>query len=296
MNDTMSNVSISNVPPSDVAPSNVPRPAASPRRLTIGRLLLIGAAALPFVASLGFCSMERKPNPLRDSVERPAMVFDQYLVNLGELHNTATAEAKFRFKNCGNFPMRITKVTPSCSCLAPKIEKRAYAPGEISDFTLAVLTTHQTPGQHEYLVTIDYEDPQPRSVTVTFKLTVRREVTLSPGQLIIYQNGHTEAEQKVLLTDMRPKPFRVTKAYCRSKLVKVELGKTVDDPEGGRETSIIIRVAAQMPAAGEDTSVYITTDDPHYPKIPVPLRIRDVTAKTPPAESETHAALPGSAH
>ena len=33
---------------------------------------------------------------------------------------------------------------------------------------------------------------------------------------------------------MRPKPFHVTSAYCRSKLVKVELGKTVDDPEGGR--------------------------------------------------------------
>ena len=59
-----------------------------------------------------------------------------------------------------------------------------------------MLTTHQTPGQHEYLVTIDYEDPQPRSVTVTFKLIIRREVTLSPGQLIIYQNGHTDTEQK----------------------------------------------------------------------------------------------------
>ncbi len=291
MNDTMSNVSISNVPVSNVAAS-----AGSPRRLTIGRLLLIAAAALPFAASLGFCSMERKPNPLRDSVERPAVVFDQYLVNLGEIHNTARAEAKFRFKNCGSFPVRITNVTPSCNCLSPKIEKRAYAPGEISDFTLAVLTTHQTPGQHEYLVTIDYEDPQPRSVTVTFKLIIRREVTLSPGQLIIYQNGHTDTEQKILLTDMRPKPFHVTSAYCRSKLVKVELGKTVDDPEGGRETTVVVRVAAQVPAAGEDCSVYITTDDPHYPKIPVPLRIRDVMAKTPPAESETHAALPGAAH
>ncbi len=270
---------------------------ASPRRLTIGRWLLIAAAAAPLAASLGFCSMERKPNPLRDSVERPAMVFDQYLVNLGEIHNTARAEARFRFKNCGRFPVRITNVTPSCNCLAPQIEKRAYAPGEISDFTLGVLTTHQTPGQHEYLVTIDYEDPQPRSVTVTFKLTIRREVTLSPGQLIIYQNGHTETEQKVLLTDMRPKPFHVTNAYCRSKLVKVELGKTVEDPEGGRETTVVVRVAAQVPAAGEDTSVYITTDDPHYPKIPVPLRIRDVTAKvTPPAGSDAHAALPGTAH
>ncbi len=116
-------------------------------------------------------------------------MFDQYLVNLGEIHNSARAEAHFRFKNCGSFPVRITNVVPSCKCLAPRIEKRAYAPGEISDFTLGVLTTHQTPGPHEYLLTLEYEDPQPRVVTVTFKLIIRREVTLSPSQLIVYQNG-----------------------------------------------------------------------------------------------------------
>ena len=263
------------------------------RRIAARRLLLIAVAGLPFFASLGFCSIERKPGPLRDSIEHPALVFDQYLVNLGEIHNSARAEAHFRFKNCGSFPARITNVTPSCSCLAPRIEKRAYAPGEISDFTLGVLTTHQTPGPHDYLVTLEYEDPQPRVVTVTFKLVIRREVTLRPSQLIIYQNGVTETEQKVVLTDMRPKPFRVKTATCRSPLVKVELGKPVDDPEGGRETTVVIRVAAQVPLGGEDCSVILTTDDPHYPHIPVPLRIRDVHAKAvPPTAGTAHAEAP----
>ncbi len=153
--------------------------------LSTGRLLLVAVASLPFLASIGFCSIERKPHPLCDSVEHPALVFDQYLVNLGEIHNTARVDAHFRFKNCGSFPVRITNVTPSCKCLAPRIEKRSYAPGEISDFTLGVLTTHQTPGPHEYQVTLEYEDPQPRVVTVTFKLVIRREVTLSPSQLIV---------------------------------------------------------------------------------------------------------------
>jgi hypothetical protein len=250
--------------------------------LSTGRLFLIAVASLPFLASLGFCSIERKPRALCDSIDHPALVFDQYLVNLGEIHNSARAEAHFRFKNCGSFPVRITNVTPSCKCLAPRIEKRSYAPGEISDFALGVLTTHQTPGPHDYEVTLQYEDPQPRTVTVTFKLIIRREVTLSPSQLIVYQNGQSETEQKVVLTDMRPKPFRVTSATCRSPLVKVELQKPVDDPEGGRETTVVIRVAAQVPLGGEDCSVILATDDPHYPHIPVPLRIRDAHAKASP--------------
>jgi hypothetical protein len=161
---------------------------------------------------------------------------------------------------------------------------------------LGVLTTHQTPGPHEYTLTLEYEDPHPRIVTVTFKLIIRREVTLRPSQLIIYQNGLAETEQKVVLTDMRPKPFRVTSAKCGSSLVKVELGKPVDDPEGGRETTVVIRVAAQVPAGGEDCSVILTTDDPHYPRIPVPLRIRDVHAKSTPAAKaarvEAHSGTP----
>jgi len=254
-------------------------PASKSRRISIGRLFLIAIAGLPFLASLGFCSIERKSPTLCDSVDHPALVFDQYLVNLGEIHNSARAEAHFRFKNCGSLPVRITNVVPSCNCLAPHIEKRAYAPGEISDFMLGVLTTHQTPGPHEYLLTLEYEDPQPRVVTVTFKLIIRREVTLRPSQLIVYQDGLSETVQKVVLTDMRPKPFRVTTATCRSPYVKVELGKPVDDPEGGRETTVVIRVAAQVPPEGDDCSVILTTDDPHYPHIPVPMRIRDVHAK-----------------
>jgi len=261
------------------------------------RLTLIALASVPFFASLGFCSMARESHPLSDSLDHPALVFDQYLVNLGEIHNSARAEAHFRFKNCGTLPARITKVEPSCSCLAPHVEKRAYAPGEICDFVLGVLTTHQTPGPHEYTLTLEYEDPRPRTVTATFKLIIRREVTLRPSQLIIYQNGLAETEQKVVLTDMRPKPFRVTSAKCASSLVKVELGKPVDDPEGGRETSVVIRVAAQVPAGGEDCSVIITTDDPHYPRIPVPLRIRDVRAKSTPAARPEQAQAPiGSPH
>jgi len=243
-----------------------------PRR----QIVLIAVAAIPFVASLGFCSVARTPRKPAAAVERPALVFDQYYVNLSDLHNTARVEAWFHFKNCGKAPARITKLEPSCGCLNPKVEKRAYLPGEDCEFSLGVLTTRETPGPHDYSLIIDYEDPKPRSATVAFKVVVRREVTVRPSQLLIYQGDSVETKRTIVITDMRPTPFRVTGATCKSPLVKYRVGPAIDDPDAGRETTIYITVAAQVPKEGVQTAVMLSTDDPRYPRIPIPIWIRDM--------------------
>jgi hypothetical protein len=243
-----------------------------PRR----QFVLIAVAAIPFVASLGFCSVARTPRKPAATVERPALVFDQYYVNLSDLHNTARVEAWFRFKNCGKAPARITKLEPSCGCLNPKVEKRAYLPGEDCEFSLGVLTTRETAGPHDYSLIIDYEDPKPRSATVAFKVVVRREVTVRPSQLLIYQGDGVETKRTIVITDMRPTPFRVTGATCKSPLVKYRVGPAVDDPDAGRETTIYITVAAHVPKEGVHTAVMLSTDDPRYPRIPIPIWIGDM--------------------
>jgi len=251
------------------------------RRWPRRQIVLIVVAALPFAASLGFRSVERTPRAPTGSGERPALVFDQYFVNLSEIHNSARVEALFHFKNCGKSPARITQLEPSCGCLNPKVEKRAYLPGEECDFSLGVLTTREKPGPHDYELKIDYEDPQPRSVTVAFKIVVRREVTVRPSQLLFYQNGSEGAPpQTIVITDMRPKPFRVTGATCKSHLVKVRVGPPIDDPDGGRETVVIITVAGRVPKEGVQTAVMLSTDDPRYPRIPIPIRIGDMHVST----------------
>ena len=69
------------------------------RRWPLGRIALVAAAALPFLASLGFCSVNRTPRKPTGVVDRPSLVFDQYFVNLSELHNAARVEAWYHFKN-----------------------------------------------------------------------------------------------------------------------------------------------------------------------------------------------------
>ena len=94
------------------------------RRWPLGRIALVAAAALPFLASLGFCSVSRTPRKPTGVVDRPSLVFDQYFVNLSELHNASRVEAWYHFKNTAKTPVRITNLEPSCGCLNPKVEKR----------------------------------------------------------------------------------------------------------------------------------------------------------------------------
>jgi Protein of unknown function (DUF1573) len=262
------------------------------RRWPGRQITLIAVAALPFAASLGFCSVERAPRKPVGVAERPALVFDQYFVNLSDLHNAARVEAWFHFKNCSKSPARITNLEPSCGCLNPKVEKRTYMPGEECEFSLGVLMTRERPGPHDYLLTIDYEDPKPRSVTIAFKVVVRREVTVRPSQLQFWQNGSGETNQSIVITDMRPRPFKVTGATCKSPFVKFKIGQSVDDPDAGRETNVSITVAAEVPKAGVRTAVILTTDDPHYQRIPIPIWINDIRTSTIQQASGTLSAIP----
>jgi hypothetical protein len=258
---------------------------SSRQRWSGRQIALVAVAALPFAASLGFNSVPRVPRVAAGAPERPALVFLQYFADLREIYDAPRAEAYFSFKNLGKYPAVITNLEPSCGCLHPKLAKRAYMPGEECEFSLSVLTTHQTSGPHEYTLKIDYKDPEPRSVTVGFKLVVRGDVRVIPRSAEFWQNGLAATEKTFVVTDMRPKPFRVTTATCRSPLIKVKLEDPIDDPEGGRETNISITVAAQVPEKGVDTAVMLTTDDPRFPQIPIPIWIRDVNAKPVPKPS-----------
>jgi hypothetical protein len=267
------------------------------RRIPLRQIALVAAAALPFLASLGFCSVQRTPRKPTGTVDRPALVFDQYFVNLSDLHNTARVEALYHFKNTAKTPVRITNLEPSCGCLNPKVEKREYLPGEECDFSLGVLMTREKPGPHDYFLRIDYQDPKPRSVTVAFKVVVRQEVTVRPQALMFFQSGTEGAPaQTIVVSDMRPKPLRVTGGTCESRLVKFQVGPATDDPDAGRETIVYVSVEGQVPKTGVKTAVILSTDDPHYPKIPILIWISDMHGSSIQKTSATSVGTSGQGH
>lgn len=58
------------------------------------------------------------------------MVFKETTVNFGEIDAGKVIDVAFEFENTGNAPLIIKKIKSSCGCLASKLEKNEFQPGE----------------------------------------------------------------------------------------------------------------------------------------------------------------------
>ncbi|HUG89871.1 MAG TPA: DUF1573 domain-containing protein, partial [Planctomycetaceae bacterium] len=131
---------------------------------------LAAAALAPFGASLAFHAAGPVAQAGARSVERPALVFEQYLVNLREIPPMQEASARFAFANLGDEPLTITALEPGCGCLSPRLEKRTYRAGESGEFFVRIQTASEKPGRKEYAVTVRYTDSVPRETKLIFKV------------------------------------------------------------------------------------------------------------------------------
>ncbi|MBW3541838.1 MAG: DUF1573 domain-containing protein [Planctomycetes bacterium] len=236
--------------------------------------LLWIVAALPFFGALLNRGSEAAPQPAARAAERPALAFEQYLVNLREVEAAPEIVARFAFTNRGDAPVTIESLESSCGCLKPRLERRAYRPGESGEFLLRVETARQKPGPHEFFVVVKYRDPQPREVRLTLELVLPDvNVTLEPPALIVYQFGTEALEREIVVTDRRASPLAVTSAQSSLPLVRVRLGLREQNREGHVVQRVVVSLPGEVPAGAHHGLVTLVTDDPAYPQLRVPFQI-----------------------
>ncbi len=161
-------------------------------------------ACLPFLFSMGFHSVESKSTVVKDQVERPALTFQQYSVNLRTVELKSVILARFRFTNTSDKTVKITDLTASCGCLNPRMSKKTYEPGEQGYFEVRVSTPNSSPGEKEYTIDLEYEDSQPRSTELTFKFRLpEKMVKVRPLAFQATISGDEILEKKIKILDYR---------------------------------------------------------------------------------------------
>jgi Protein of unknown function (DUF1573) len=236
------------------------------------RLVLLASALLPFGWAVGQRMTGSAAAAVEPAVQRPGLVFHQFLVDLGRVPLMKTVGARFWFTNHGRTPVEILKLEPSCGCLSPRLQKRVYQPGESGEIILPVETPNQAPGPHEYRVRVKYTDPDPNETTLTFRVTLpEQQVMVEPRSMMVYLLGTGDVMRTLAVTDYPDFGLKLTAVRCDLDWVAVELGKTVKGPAGHERHLVYVTVPGNAPKGRFRAIVSISTDHPKYPVIRVPM-------------------------
>lgn len=232
-------------------------------------------ALSPFLLSAAV-HLGRSPVPLTiSSPPRPALAFDQYLVDLGPTQPAVELQGKFRFRNRGSQSVKLETVQPSCGCLQPLVSGKEFAPGEDGQIILRMRPANESPGKKEYYADVKYTDPEPREVRLTFKLELpERGITVKPRALLVYQLSDEKTIQELKISDSRDKPARIKDVSVNSPLVGVELGDRKPGETGGIETTVQVIVDGEVSPGRHDAVITVYTDDPDTPELRVPVIIQ----------------------
>lgn len=220
------------------------------------------------------------PTPMSIAVpDRPALAFRQYAVDLGPIQPTGEARATFIFVNRGAGPVEITKVVPSCSCLTPRVEQKPYEPGAEGKIVLRIQPANETPGPKELFADVSYNDPEPRTVRLTFKLVIpERQMTVSPPALmVVHPEGSEPTEARFTVTDGRKKPFEILNVEVNSEMVTPVVGERTLSSSGEWSQSVTVTIPGALPSGKHQVLLRIRTSDLDFPELRVPLMLHGPT-------------------
>lgn len=211
--------------------------------------------------------------------ERPALVFSEYLLSLGEVSDGEKVRGVFRFQNSSQEPLKILEIKPSCGCLTPDLPKTEYASGE-RGVLLVYPDTASAMGQgdqvKEYYIDVAFDAGRGREterVHIKFLLPERR-VTVEPRGLLIMQGNSESTEREITVSDERVAPASVRDVVCDDPRITIDW-KPASDPADPKRATIQVRIPAAM------SGNYLAKVEIHFDRhgegpIVVPIAVRSL--------------------
>jgi Protein of unknown function (DUF1573) len=171
----------------------------------------------------------------------------------------------------------VTGAEAGCGCLRQKLSSRVLRPGDSTEFTVEVNTLTQPDGPIAWNVRVKYQfEPEsgpavPGTLDLAVVAKVKREVSVSPAQLAF--STAAASEQVLTVTDHRSgKRLTVLKAATANPNLTATIGPAAER-DGVHTQPVTLALAAAAPAGQTDETVVLTTDDPVYSEVRVPVRV-----------------------
>lgn len=191
----------------------------------------------------------------------------------GEVKGGPPLVHTFELAHRGMGILTITKVAGGCGCFRQTLSTSVLAAGDTAKLAVEVNTLTQPNGPNRWQVAVAYKVERPGAPIQTGELLLQitanltREVSVTPAQLGFSTAG--AASQVVTIDDIRTKKLTVLKAVTSMPYLIAE----VSAPVAGKGQHVIVRLAPDAPVGQHDESLVLSTDDPAYPELRIPIRV-----------------------
>ncbi|MCF7818210.1 MAG: DUF1573 domain-containing protein [Kiritimatiellales bacterium] len=163
-----------------------------------------------------------------------------------------SATAVFPFTNTADHPATIAEVRVTCGCLAPKLAKQTYAPGERGEVRIDFDLRNRTGPQHK---TVIVKTDDGVATTLSIECTIPEAYVLDP-KIVFWRIGDSEETKTVRLVNPGTLPIKLLSIASSNEKLPAEL-KTVR--EGFEYEVVIDRTAIHSSAR---SVIRIATEPP----------------------------------
>ncbi|MFL5330355.1 MAG: DUF1573 domain-containing protein [Gemmataceae bacterium] len=197
----------------------------------------------------------------------PPLQAERPTIDRGEVRIGPALVERFTLTNRGTLPLTITNVETSCGCLAPKLDRRELSPGASAILSVEINTLSQPAGPIGWPVRVTYKSGEnTETLEVILRAQLISEVRVEPAAAVFRIRNPRSVTLTV--TDTRSKPFKIIAVGASSPQIIAELL-----PGDGTVRQIKVTASPDGPPSTRSEIVWITTDDPLYPQIRVPVTL-----------------------
>jgi hypothetical protein len=204
----------------------------------------------------------------------PSLHCPNPLVAKGEVKGGPPLIHTFDLTHRGAGILTITKVEGGCGCFRQTLSTSVLAVGDSSKLAVEVNTLTQPNGPNRWQIAVAYKVESPGGPVQTGELLLQitanltREVSVMPAQLAFSTAG--AASQIVTIDDSRPKKLTVLKATTSTPHLVAEVCR----PETGKGQRVCVKLSPNAPVGQRDETLVLSTDDPAYPELRIPVRVQ----------------------
>jgi len=198
------------------------------------------------------------------------LVADRETVDAGVVRSGPLLRQVYRVTNpSATLPLQIVGLDGTCGCIRKSFAKSDLKPGETTDITVEINTLTQPEGPNTWKTNVRYRvgsATMEERITLELVAKIVKELEVKPPMLAISSEG--AAKSTIVLTDRRATPLTVKAITSTSTYLTANVREAKEGT-----ISIEVSIAEGVATGSHDETILITTSDPLYPELRVPVRI-----------------------